>query len=254
MPEGDAIHRAARRLQVARRRTRRGRDAASAGPGQAAPGAARRPPARGSRGGRQEPAAPLRGRPRPPQPSAHARALAGPSRGTAARAGVPGSSCAEPSAKPSSGTAPCSSCTGAGRAGSGRTSSPIPPDFDAMLARFRLADQGRAVGEALLDQRLVAGIGNLWKAEALWAARVSPWRKLADVSDRELLEVLRRRGAPDAQLARARQGPRARRVPSRRPPVLRAAATTIRSRGQGDDNRIAYWCPECQRGAAPPGS
>ena len=66
----------------------------------------------------------------------------------------------------------------------------VPPDFDAMLARFRLADQGRAVGEALLDQRLVAGIGNLWKAEALWAARVSPWRRLVDVSDAELLDVL----------------------------------------------------------------
>src|SRR5918995_7421101 len=66
----------------------------------------------------------------------------------------------------------------------------VPPDFDAMLARFRLADQGRAVGEALLDQRLVAGIGNLWKAEALWGAKVSPWRPLGDVSDDELLATL----------------------------------------------------------------
>ena len=41
-----------------------------------------------------------------------------------------------------------------------------------------------------LDQRLVAGIGNLWKAEALWAARVSPWRPVAEVSDEELRAVL----------------------------------------------------------------
>src|SRR4051794_23811932 len=64
-----------------------------------------------------------------------------------------------------------------------------PPDFDAMLARLR-AQPHRAVGDAILDQRLVAGIGNMWKAEALWAARVSPWRPLADVSDIELLAAL----------------------------------------------------------------
>src|SRR5947209_19014573 len=57
-------------------------------------------------------------------------------------------------------------------------------------ARFRSVDQRRAVGDALLDQRLVAGIGNMWKAEALWEARVSPWRALADVSDDELAAVL----------------------------------------------------------------
>src|SRR5689334_8463514 len=57
-------------------------------------------------------------------------------------------------------------------------------------ALFRATDQRRAVGDALLDQRLVAGIGNMWKAEALWEARVSPWRALADVSDDELGAVL----------------------------------------------------------------
>src|SRR6185436_2434893 len=57
-------------------------------------------------------------------------------------------------------------------------------------ARFRSADQSRAIGDALLDQRLVAGIGNMWKAEALWEARVSPWRTLRDLSDDELDRVL----------------------------------------------------------------
>src|SRR5712691_2728965 len=65
-----------------------------------------------------------------------------------------------------------------------------PPDFDGMLERLRAESRSRAVGDAILDQRLVAGIGNLWKAEALWAARVSPWRPLHDVSDDELREVL----------------------------------------------------------------
>ena len=59
-------------------------------------------------------------------------------------------------------------------------------DLDAIVRRLRAADQAREIGEALVDQRIVAGIGNMWKAEALWAARVSPWSRLADLSDAEL--------------------------------------------------------------------
>ena len=121
----------------------------------------------------------------------------------------------------------------------------VPPDFDAMLARFRLADQGRAVGEALLDQRLVAGIGNLWKAEALWAARVSPWRKLADVADAELLQVLHeaeRQMRASLEHGKSRGRGAYRRVGR---PCSRCGKP-IQSRGQGDQNRIAYWCLHCQ--------
>src|SRR5215471_19459078 len=64
-----------------------------------------------------------------------------------------------------------------------------PPDFETMLARLR-ADPEREIGDALLDQRLVSGIGNVWKAEALWEARVSPWRRLGEVDDAELRAVL----------------------------------------------------------------
>ena len=125
-----------------------------------------------------------------------------------------------------------------------------PPDFEAMLARFRLADQDREVGEALLDQRLVAGIGNLWKAEALWAARLSPWRRLRDVSDEELLDTLE--NAERLMRASLEHGKPSGRGAYRRVgrPCSRCG-TPIRSRGQGDDNRIAYWCPECQKGDAP---
>ena len=61
-----------------------------------------------------------------------------------------------------------------------------PPDCDTILERLRAENPQRQVGDALLDQRLVAGIGNLWKAESLWHARVSPWRRLAEVTDAEL--------------------------------------------------------------------
>jgi endonuclease-8 len=125
-----------------------------------------------------------------------------------------------------------------------------PPDFDAMLARLRLADQRRQVGDAFLDQRLVAGIGNLWKAEALWAAKVSPWRDLADVSDEELLVTLREAERQmRSSLEHGKHRGRAAYRPAGRP--CPRCGTPIRSRGQGDDNRTAYWCPECQRGPEP---
>jgi endonuclease-8 len=125
-----------------------------------------------------------------------------------------------------------------------------PPDFDAMLARLRRAGGELALGEALLDQRLVAGIGNLWRAEALWEARLSPWLRLADVADDELLAVL---GASHRLMRRSVDGVRSPRHVYRRTgrPCPRCGER-VRSRGQGDDNRIAYWCPGCQRGPDPP--
>jgi endonuclease-8 len=121
-----------------------------------------------------------------------------------------------------------------------------PPDLDAMMARIRGQHPGRELGEALLDQRLVAGIGNMWKAEALWLAKVSPWRSLGDVSDEELRTVL----DEAARLMRGSvDGVRGRRAIYRRVgrPCPRCGEP-VRSRGQGDDNRTAYWCPRCQPG------
>jgi endonuclease-8 len=126
-----------------------------------------------------------------------------------------------------------------------------PPELPAMVARLRAADQLRETGEALLDQRLVAGIGNMWMSESLWEARLSPWVRLGRLSDEQLQEAL----ATARRLMRAAlDGQRGARRVYRRPgrPCPRCGAT-IRSRGQGDANRIAYWCPGCQEGSAPPG-
>lgn len=124
-----------------------------------------------------------------------------------------------------------------------------PPDVDRMLFRFRRAEPRRAVGEALLDQRLVAGIGNVWKAESLWRAGVSPWRPLGKVSDDELRRIL----GEAARLMRSsletgREERAIYRAAGRPCPRCR---TIVRSRGQGDDNRTAYWCPACQPGPDP---
>jgi endonuclease VIII len=125
-----------------------------------------------------------------------------------------------------------------------------PLDLEEMIERLRAEPRTRAVGDALLDQRLVAGIGNMWRAEALWEARVSPWRPLADVSDLELRATL------DAAARRMRAA-----VEGVRPlrPVYRRAGracgrcgAVIRSYPQGEAARIAYWCPGCQRGGNEP--
>jgi len=121
-----------------------------------------------------------------------------------------------------------------------------PPDFAAMLARLRAADQRRELGEALLDQRLVAGIGTVWRAESLWEARISPWLTLAATTEAELEAVVE----AAARLMRLSLDGRRhdRRVYRRAGRPCPRCGATIRSGGQGDDNRFAYWCPGCQRG------
>jgi endonuclease-8 len=124
-----------------------------------------------------------------------------------------------------------------------------PPDVDAMLSRLRHEDQRREFGDALLDQRLVAGIGNLWKAEALWHVRVSPWRRLADVDDDELRATLE--SAHELMRQTLENVPGTRRVYRRRGRPCPRCGTPIRSWPQGDGARMAYWCPTCQRGEEP---
>jgi endonuclease-8 len=129
-----------------------------------------------------------------------------------------------------------------------------PPDLEAMVANLRAADPARALGEALLDQRLVAGIGNVWRTEALWQARVSPWLPLREATDEELRQALVEAAA---LMARSVEGARGERAVYRRAgrPCPRCG-TRIRSRGQGETNRTAYWCPGCQpeRGKVAPAS
>jgi endonuclease-8 len=120
-----------------------------------------------------------------------------------------------------------------------------PPDLDAMAMNLRAGDRGRAVGDALLDQRLVAGIGNKWKAEALWSAGLSPWRLLGETTDEELRSAL---DAAAGQMRGSLEGRRhVNRVYRRVGRPCPRCGATIASRGQGDANRIAYWCPGCQR-------
>lgn len=136
--------------------------------------------------------------------------------------------------------------------------------FDAAEALRRL--RGRpdtAVADALLNQRLMAGLGNVYKSEVLFMCRISPFTPVAAVEDAALtaiVETSRRllqanvsdRLAPMTTYTRLRrttnrQDPRERlwvygraRLPCRR------CGTAIRVKAQGPHARLTYWCPECQ--------
>jgi endonuclease-8 len=120
-------------------------------------------------------------------------------------------------------------------------------DPDSFLRRLRAGEGTRPIGEALLDQRTVAGIGNVWKSECCFALGVDPWRPVADISDAEAIGLVE--FARDRMRVSARDG-----VAARPGNVYRHAGrpcprcgTPIRGRGQGDENRLTYWCPGCQR-------
>src|SRR5204863_1532192 len=68
----------------------------------------------------------------------------------------------------------------------------LADDFDPQrfLCRLREDDPTRGIGDALLDQGNVAGIGNMWKAEGCWEVGLDPWRPAGRVSDSEAVAVL----------------------------------------------------------------
>jgi endonuclease VIII len=120
-------------------------------------------------------------------------------------------------------------------------------DAPAFLRRLRADDPTRGLGDALLDQRNVAGIGNMWKAEACWNAGVDPWRPLRTVGDDEAVAVVEairprmRRAAQNGPREHAGHG-----VYNRAGRPCPRCGTLVRARGQGDDNRTTFWCPGCQ--------
>jgi endonuclease-8 len=121
----------------------------------------------------------------------------------------------------------------------------LTPEFDpAAVVRAMRADPLRTLGDALLDQTFVAGIGNIFKSEACFAARVDPWRPIGDLGEEELHAVLRAARELMQQAVASGRHPHA--VYRRRGPCP-VCGGPIASRGQGDSNRTTYWCPNCQR-------
>lgn len=129
----------------------------------------------------------------------------------------------------------------------------------AAAAALTRAEPTRQVGDALLDQRLVAGVGNVYKSEALFLTGVDPWRPVGSltrdeaagigaIAARLLAEGVRGGGAirtyrPPAAPPWSRERTW---VYGRRGKPCRRCGTGIRARGQGEANRTTYWCPACQ--------
>jgi endonuclease VIII len=136
----------------------------------------------------------------------------------------------------------------------------LAPDFDKAAALRRFADQpGREIAQALLDQRLVAGIGNVYKCELLFLHRLNPWATVSEVGDLSGL-------LDDAvRLLRGNLGDYSRSTTGWRQPgqqfwvygrtgkACRVCGTAIR-RDEGQpsgqlapDERITFFCPRCQQ-------
>jgi endonuclease-8 len=123
-----------------------------------------------------------------------------------------------------------------------------PFDESRFLRRLREDDPTRTLGDALMDQRIVAGIGNFWKSEGCWLARVDPWRRIGTVTDEEALSVVRglRPLMQRCAVHGVQSRPRSVYARDGLPCPRCGAPSLIRAGGQGDDNRTTYWCPTCQ--------
>jgi endonuclease-8 len=124
----------------------------------------------------------------------------------------------------------------------------LAPEFDAgpFLRRLREDDPTRPIGDAILDQRTIAGIGNLWKVEGCFEARIDPWRPAGEVSDAEALAIVGACRPRMQQSAADGNQRRHRRIYGRAGRPCPRCGTAILERGQWEDNRATFWCPACQ--------
>lgn len=128
-------------------------------------------------------------------------------------------------------------------------------DLHAALARLRVHNMA-PIGEAVMNQTIAAGIGNVYKSETLFLARINPWTRVGELSDERLLAYL----SEARQLMRRNRGhgPRVTRfagggrhwVYGRRGEPCYQCGQTITLRRQGDAGRTTYWCAGCQPAAS----
>ena len=136
---------------------------------------------------------------------------------------------------------------------------------DAAIQRL-LSEPDRELGDALLRQKILAGVGNVFKSEVCFATGLHPFRKVSTLSPeqaRELVTTARKQlganvmeDSPDRIVTYRGVGRRTTReadpganlwVYGRRGEPCRRCSTAIRRRLQGMDARSTYWCPHCQR-------
>jgi endonuclease-8 len=137
-------------------------------------------------------------------------------------------------------------------------------DEEAAIKRL-LSESDRELGDALLRQRILAGVGNVFKSEVCFATCLHPFRKVASLSEKQVRAII---ATARHQLAAnvledsgdrivTYQGARRRTtreadpganlwVYGRKGEPCRRCGTLIRRRLQGMDARATYWCPRCQ--------
>lgn len=132
----------------------------------------------------------------------------------------------------------------------------LAPEVDLAEARRRLdARSGWTIGEALLDQRVLAGVGNVYKSEVLYLLRVDPWARVSalDEETKDALlataaRLLRENAAPQRVLRTTtghEAGERLHLYGKASRPCPRCS-TQISAARQGEQARLTYWCTRCQ--------
>jgi endonuclease-8 len=121
-----------------------------------------------------------------------------------------------------------------------------PLDVDEIRRRARSLRPQLALGELLLDQRVAAGIGNIYRCEALFLEGRNPWTPQADLTDDDLDRLF----TTASRLLKEGTGPdpawHRREVYKRNGRPCRRCGTLVQARRQGELARVAYWCPRCQ--------
>jgi endonuclease VIII len=129
----------------------------------------------------------------------------------------------------------------------------LGPDWDPDEAVRRLSAQpDREIADALLDQRNLAGIGNLYKSEALFLRGIWPWRPVREAGDLHAMVTLAQRMLASnvgrwtqTTTGSLRRGAETY-VYGRIGQPCRRCGTLIQRREQGEHGRVTFWCPSCQ--------
>jgi endonuclease-8 len=118
-------------------------------------------------------------------------------------------------------------------------------DLGEVVRRARTSGD-RPLGDVLLDQRVVAGIGNIWRSETLFLAGHHPWAPVSEFTDEQLGAVIATAAEIMHESLRqpARHAPRW--VYRRAGRPCRRCGELVRSQPLGEQARVAYWCPSCQ--------